>query len=142
MAFEPDIPLIQVHLCVKRGREAIAWYERVFGAVETFEQMAEDGERVQHANLTVFGSEVMLQDEFPELSADVLSPQTRGGAGLTVHVNVASPIDVDRVVRRAITAGAHVTLAVADQPWGSRYGRIRDPFGHIWAFSAPLAKAG
>jgi PhnB protein len=22
--------------------------------------------------------------------------------------------------------------------WGARYGRVRDPFGHIWAFNAPL----
>lgn len=142
MALDPDIPLIQVHLCVKRGREAIDWYERVFGAVETYEQMAEDGERVQHANLTMFGSEVMLQEEFPELSPDVLSPEARGGAGMTIHVNLPWPIDVDRIVKRAAGAGAKITTPVADQFWGCRYGKLRDPFGHIWAFSAPLAQAG
>jgi len=25
--------------------------------------------------------------------------------------------------------------------WGSRYGRVRDPFGHVWAFNAPLEPA-
>jgi PhnB protein len=142
MAFEQDIPPIQVHLCVKRGREAIAWYERAFGAVETYEQMAEDGERVQHANLSMFGSEVMLHDEFAELSPDVLSPQTRGGATMTINVNLSWPIDVDRIVKRASAAGAEITLPVADQFWGARYAKIRDPFGHVWAFNAPLAKAG
>jgi len=24
--------------------------------------------------------------------------------------------------------------------WGSRYGRIQDPFGHVWEFNAPLAE--
>ena len=138
MAFEPEIPAIQVHLCVKRGREAIGWYERAFGAVETFEQMADDGERVLHANLSVFGGEIMLHDEFPELQDDVLSPESRGGAGMTVTINLASPIDVDRAVRKAVAQGAVVTMAVADQFWGARYGRIRDPFGHVWAFSAML----
>jgi len=142
MAFEPDIPPIQVHLCVRNGLEAIAWYEKAFGAVETYEQMAEDGERVQHANLTVFGSEVMLHDEFPEFSPDVLSPRTRGGAGLTISVNLVSPIDVDRAMRRAVAAGAEVTMPVGDQFWGARCGKIRDPFGHVWAFNAPLAGAG
>ncbi|PSJ58684.1 VOC family protein [Kumtagia ephedrae] len=142
MAFEPDIPPIQVHLCVKRGQEAIAWYEKAFGAVETFEQIAEDGERVLHANLSMFGSEVMLHDEFPEFSPDVFSPETRGGAGLTISINLRSPIDVDRAVRRAASAGAEITMPVADQFWGARYGKIRDPFGHVWAFNAPLAKAG
>lgn len=142
MVFEQDIPPIQVHLCVKRGREAIAWYEKAFGAVETYEQMAEDGERVQHANLSMFGSEVMLHDELAELSPDVLSPQARGGATMTINVNLPWPIDVDRIVRRAAAAGAEITLPVADQFWGARYARIRDPFGHVWAFNAPLAKAG
>ncbi|MEP4420116.1 MAG: VOC family protein, partial [Nitratireductor sp.] len=68
MGFEPEIPPIQIHLCVKDGKAAIAFYEAAFGAVETFEQMADDGERVLHANLSMFGSEVMLQDEFPEYS--------------------------------------------------------------------------
>ncbi|WP_442580898.1 VOC family protein [Mesorhizobium sp. ASY16-5R] len=142
MAFEPDIPPIQVHLCVKGGQEAIAWYEKAFGAVETFQQMAEDGERVMHANLTMFGSEIMLHDEFPELAPDVMSPPSRGGAGLTVNVNLAFPIDVDRAIKRAASAGAKITMPVGDQFWGARYGRIRDPFGHVWAFSAPLVQAG
>ncbi|MBX3568853.1 MAG: VOC family protein [Rhizobiaceae bacterium] len=142
MAFEPDIPKIQVHLCVRDGKAAIAWYERAFGAVETYEQMAEDGERVLHANLAMFGSEVMLHDEFPDLQSDIMSPLDRGGASMTISVNLPSPIDVDRAVRKAIAAGAEVTMKVADQFWGARYGRIRDPFGHVWAFSAPLARAG
>ena len=141
MAFEPDIPRIQVHLCVRDGKAAIAWYEKAFDAVETYQQMAEDGERVLHANLAMFGSEVMLHDEFPDMQTDVLSPLARGGAGMTISVNLPSPIDVDRAVRKAVAAGAEVTMRVADQFWGARYGRVRDPFGHVWAFSAPLAGA-
>ena len=140
MAFEPDIPPIQVHLCVKGGKAAIEWYERAFGAVETYEQMADDGERVLHANLSVFGSEVMLHDEFPEFSPDVLSPQSRGGASMTISVNLARPIEVDHAMARAVQAGAEETMPAADQFWGARYGKIRDPFGHVWAFNCGLGK--
>jgi PhnB protein len=28
-----------------------------------------------------------------------------------------------------------------DMFWGSRYGRVRDPFGHVWAFNAALKPA-
>ena len=31
MAFEPEVPPIQVHLCVKGGKAAIAFYEKAFG---------------------------------------------------------------------------------------------------------------
>ncbi|MEO5326483.1 VOC family protein [Mesorhizobium sp. CC13] len=140
MAFEPDIPPIQVHLCVKGGKEAIAFYEKAFDAVETFEQMAEDGVRVLHANLTMFGSEVMLHDEFPEFGADVLSPLTRGGASLTVNINLKTPAEVDRAIVKAAAAGAAIAMPPGDMFWGARYGRVRDPFGHVWAFNAPLAE--
>lgn len=140
MAFEPDIPPIQVHLCVKGGKEAIAFYEKAFDAVETFEQMAEDGVRVLHANLAMFGSEVMLHDEFPEFGIDVLSPLTRGGASLTVNINLKTPAEVDRAIVKAAAAGAAITMPPGDMFWRARYGRVRDPFGHVWAFNAPLGE--
>ncbi|MGF7008256.1 VOC family protein [Aminobacter sp. BE322] len=140
MAFEPDIPPIQVHLCVKGGKEAIAFYEKAFDAVETFEQMAEDGVRVLHANLAMFGSEVMLHDEFPEFGTDVLSPLTRGGASLTVNINLKTPAEVDRAIVKAAAAGAAITMPPGDMFWRARYGRVRDPFGHVWAFNAPLGE--
>lgn len=140
MAFEPDIPPIQVHLCVKGGKEAITFYEKAFDAVETFEQMAEDGVRVLHANLAMFGSEVMLHDEFPEFGTDVLSPLTRGGASLTVNINLKTPAEVDRAIVKAAAAGAAITMPPGDMFWGARYGRVRDPFGHVWVFNAPLGE--
>lgn len=138
MAFEPEIPPIQVHLCVKGGKEAIAFYEKAFDAVETFEQMADDGVRVLHANLAMFGSEVMLHDEFPEFSVDVLSPQTRGGASMTISINLKLPGEVDQAIERAAAAGAKITMQPDDMFWGARYAKVQDPFGHVWAFNAPL----
>ncbi len=138
MAFGPNPPKIQAHICVKGGTEAIAFYEKAFGAVCAFRQMAQDGLRVLHANLEMFGGEVMLHDEFPEFGSDVLSPLSRGGASMAINVNLPAPGDVDAIVARAESAGARTTLPAGDQFWGSRYGRIRDPFGHVWAFNAPL----
>jgi len=141
MAFEPNIQPIQVHLCVRNGKEAIRWYEEAFGAVETYEQMAEDGERVLHANLAMFGSEVMLHDEFPEFSPDVMSPLSRGGAGLTISVNLPAPNAVDDAFARAVAAGAAAIVKPDDMFWGARYAKIADPFGHVWGFNAPLGRA-
>ena len=138
MAFGPDPPKLQVHLCVSNGTAAIAFYERAFGATCTMKQLAPDGVRVLHANLVLFGSEVMLQDAFPEWSPDVLPPDARGGASMTISINLPQPGDVDAALQRAGTAGAWVTLAAADMFWGARYGRLRDPSGHVWAFNAPL----
>ena len=138
MAHGPNVPPIQAHICVKGGREAIAFYERGLGATPTECHLAEDGERVLHANLAINGGEVMLHDEFPEFGGDVLAPTTRGGASTTVNLNLPSAAAVDAAFARAVEAGADPVLPPSDVFWGARYGRIRDPFGHVWAFNAPL----
>lgn len=139
MAFGPNPPPIQAHICVVNGEAAIKFYAMAFGAACTFSQKSEDNQRILHANLEIFGSEIMLHDEFPEWPVDVLSPNTRGGASVAININLPAPQEVDAIVERACRAGAEITSAPEDQFWGSRYGRIRDPFGHIWAFNAPIS---
>ena len=93
-----------------------------------------------HANLEMFGGEVMLHDEFPEYGGDVLAPPSVGGASVAINVNLKQASEVDAIVARAEKAGAAVTMPPDDVFWGSRYARIRDPFGHVWAFNAPQDK--
>jgi PhnB protein len=140
MAFGPNPPPIQAHICVKGGEAAIAFYEQAFGAQCTFKAMAEDGQRVMHANLAMFGSEVMLHDEFPEFGGDVMAPSSRSGASMAISINLPKPVDVDAATAMAQAAGADVLLQPTDVFWGARYARLRDPFGHVWAFNAPLAQ--
>jgi PhnB protein len=132
------IQTIQLHLCVTGAEEAIAFYKEAFGAEVQFKQMAADGKRVLHANLGMFGGQIMLHDEFPEHASGVLSPKTQGGASVAINVNLEKPADVDRAMRRAADHGAEIMMPASNQFWGARYGRLRDPFGHIWAFNAPL----
>ncbi|WP_291152733.1 VOC family protein, partial [Ensifer sp. SSB1] len=120
---------------------AIAFYEKALGAVNSFHAMAEDGKRVMHANLAIYGGEVMLHDEFPEFGGSVLSPKTIGGTGVAISLNLPASTDVDAAYDRAVAAGASTVLEPQDTFWHARYARIQDPFGHVWAFNAPVAKS-
>ena len=40
--------------------------------------------------------------------------------------------DVDALAERLAAAGAEEIFPVADQFYGHREGRFRDPFGHYW----------
>jgi PhnB protein len=70
----------------------------------------------------------MLADEFPGFGCG--SPKTLGGS--PVVLNLYSE-DVDHLFNQAVAAGATVTMPLANQFWGDRYGQITDPFGHRWA---------
>ena len=48
-------------------------------------------------------------------------------------------LDVDAAWQRAVVAGAEVVYPLADQFYGERAGRLRDPFGHQWMPSQRIA---
>ena len=43
--------------------------------------------------------------------------------------------DVDAAWERAVATSAEVIYPLADQFYGERGGRLRDPFGHQWMLS-------
>ncbi len=130
---------IQAYLTVSDGAGAIAWYSRAFGAKETARMAAKDGERLLYARLDMLGGAIMLADAFPDMAPGMVPPDVAGSASITITVNTETQHDVDAIIDRAAGAGATVLMPPADMFWGGRYGQIRDPFGHRWAFAGPGA---
>jgi PhnB protein len=129
---------IEVYLTVSNGLEAIEFYKKAFGANVVFQELTEDGKQVMHATLSAFGGHIMLSDYFPEFVKDVAPRTTEGQPSITVQINLRTPLEVDGAMARAQGAGATVTMAATDTFWVMRYGRLRDPYGYVWAFGAPL----
>ena len=124
-----DMHRITPHLICAGAANAIEFYKKAFGAVEEARLPGPNG-RLMHAVIRIFGDAVMLVDEMPEWGA--LSPKSLKGSPVTLHLYVE---DVDAAVKRAVGAGAKVTMPVADMFWGDRYGKIEDPFGHHWSIA-------
>jgi len=89
--------------------------------------MSGPGGTIGHAEIQVADSRIMLADEFPEMN--FRSPRAVGGTPVNLHLYVP---DVDKVVKKAVAAGATSLRPVADQFYGDRSGTLEDPFGHIW----------
>lgn len=114
------------YLTVKGAAEAIEFYKKAFGAEELM-RMPMPGGRIAHAEIKIGGAVIMLSDESEEWKA--FSPQTVGDSSVTIMLYVP---DVDATVKRAVEAGATLTMPVADQFYGDRSGALKDPFGHKW----------
>jgi len=117
---------VNPYLTVDRAAEAIEFYKRAFGAEELTRMDTADG-KVAYAELQIGDSRVMVSDPFSQSTAQ--APAALGGTTASMLLYVE---DVDEVVKQAVDAGATITMEVADQFWGDRYGSIRDPFGHAW----------
>jgi PhnB protein len=118
---------ITPHLVVRDANKAIDFYKQVFGAQEQARMPGPDG-KIMHAEIRIGDSVLLLADEFPTMQC--VSPLSLNGTAVTVHLYVDN---VDQVFERAIKAGAQVTMPVMDVFWGDRYGKFKDPFGHVWS---------
>jgi PhnB protein len=117
------------YLAVDDAVQAIEYYKKAFGAKERVRMEAPDG-KIGHAELEIGDSLVMLSDPFPH--ATTRPPKELGGTSASVFMYVE---DVDAFVKRAVDEGATMTMEVADQFWGDRFGSVQDPFGHSWSIA-------
>jgi len=117
-------------LVVKNGKKAIEFYKTAFGAKELGIMLGPDGQSVMHAELQIGDSKIYLGDESPDFGA--LSPQTLGGSPVSLNIYTE---DCDAMFSRALAAGATVKMPLDDMFWGDRYGKLTDPFGHVWGIA-------
>jgi uncharacterized glyoxalase superfamily protein PhnB len=110
-------------LALTDAAAALDFYAKAFDAREVGERhYAPDGTLI-HAELRIGDSIVMVTED----------------DGYTALLCTYWP-DVDAAWERATAAGAQVLHPLADQFYGERGGRLRDPFGQEWMLSARLEK--
>ena len=123
-------PSLMSALCYQDPKAALAWLEQAFG----FEvlMLIEDGEgNLVHSEMRFGNAVVMIGNEW---TADHKSPKSIGGKNTqTVHIQVTT--DVDAHCERARAAGAEILMEPANQFYGDRTYRCRDPEGHIWTLA-------
>lgn len=122
-------------LTVDGAMDAIAYYQRVFGAREFSKPMIGPNGRVMHAELALGDCLFFVNDEFPEMGA--VSPMKLGGTPVTLQIYVE---DADKTHAEAVKEGAKSLMEPADMFWGDRYGMVVDPWGHRWGVGTPKEK--
>ena len=121
------------YLCLRDAGAAIDFYKRALGAEERCRMPGPGGQGVMHAEIKIGDSIVMMSDEMADCG--YLSAQSIGNSPVTLHVFVA---DVDAAIAKAESHGAKVIMPATDMFWGDRYGRIQDPFGHLWSIATHI----
>jgi PhnB protein len=120
---------ITPYLVIDGAARAIDFYKKAFGAKEINREPLPDG-KLMHATIQIGDSMIMMSDEFP--GGDTQAPTS--AAATTVNLHITSK-DVDKLWNQAVNAGAQPTMPLDNMFWGERYGKLQDPFGHVWSLS-------
>ena len=113
---------------------AIAFYQQAFGATIQEEPFKAPDGTVVHSEVHIGDSVVYVTDAGED--ANGVAPGSVGGL-VTAVMSLNVP-DVDALWDRAVAAGCEVIYPLADQFYGDRAGRLRDPFGHQWMLSTHI----
>jgi PhnB protein len=132
MAAKPGT--VTPYLAIAGAARAIEFYKRVFGAEELM-RLADDSGKVQHAEIALGESVIMLADEFPDIG--FLGPASLGGARPPVILSLRVD-NADQTHQAALAAGATSIREPKDEFYGERTAQIQDPFGHVWFLMQPI----
>lgn len=123
------------YLIVSDARRALDWYAEVLGARRRGDPVVMADGRIGHAEMEVAGGVVYLADPSPTSQVAPPFPGAPASVSLTAQVP-----DLERLVDRAVAAGANLERAPEQTPYGF-HGVIVDPFGHRWLLSSPAPAA-
>jgi uncharacterized glyoxalase superfamily protein PhnB len=120
-------------LCYRDPKAALKFLEAAFG-FELVMLIEDNDGNLAHAEMSFGDSVVMIGSEW---SAHHKSPASIDGFNTqTVHIHIEG--DIDAHCERARAAGGEILMEPADQFYGDRTYRCRDPEGHIWTVGAPV----
>ncbi|MHB1533888.1 MAG: methyltransferase [Acidimicrobiales bacterium] len=123
-------------LVFRDARSAIELYREAFAAEQLGPPHLDLEGMVVHAEIRIGNSVVYLTEE-GDNGVDAVSPSSSGGR--VTAIMAVTVEDVDSLWRRAVAAGCAVIYPLADQFYGEREGRLRDPFGHQWMLGSHIS---
>jgi PhnB protein len=131
----PHLRTVTPRLVVRDGVGALEFYRRAFGAEAVGDVFQGPNGQVIHAEMRIGDSVVMVTEDTAD-GAPAVAPESNGGAVTAIMATYWE--DVEAAWQRAVEAGAEVIYPLADQFYGERGGRLRDPFGQQWMLSQQI----
>jgi len=122
------------------ARDAMEFYKKCTGGTLQIQSFAEANvpappgseNRTLHARLESGNAILMASDTMPD-------HPFRQGSNVHINIDCDSVEEIERLFK-AFSEGANVTMPLADQFWGAKFGMLTDKFGVSWMFNCELKK--
>lgn len=121
------------------AEDAFVFYKSVFGGdfamVTRFKELASpeypvsenEADKIMHIALPIGKSSVLMGSDTPEFMGKHNENETRS----KISVSAESKEEADKLFN-GLSEGGNVEMPIAESPWGSYFGMLRDKFGIEW----------
>lgn len=116
---------VSPYLIVNGAADLISFLEKTFNAKEKLKFASSDGKRINHAEMKLGDSIIMLAD-----STKKIKPMPA-----MIHLYLK---DTDGAYKRALKAGAISLREPSNQVHGDRSAGVKDPWGNQWWISTHI----
>jgi PhnB protein len=119
--------------------EAFNFYKSVFGgdftSVVRFKDFPMEGvnipkddeNKIMHIGLPIGEDNVLMATD----ALESLGQEVEHGNNIYISVHPATKEEADKIFN-ALSEGAEIEMAIADQAWGDYFGSLKDKFGIPW----------
>lgn len=119
---------------------ALKFYKDVFGATVIYAVRNETDGRIVHARFQIEDAAVMLHRCNPGEMPGIAPESKLGATSVSIRLLLSSKEVIDDIFCRVENTGMEIISKPMNTPWNECYGRLRDPFGHAWAFGTPIGQ--
>lgn len=121
-------------------REALTFYQKVFGGELTFNTFGDFGVTEMPSDGTMHAE--LNNDQFSLAASDAMAGDVAGWGGTRIYLALMGD-DFPTLESwfTALAEGGEVVVSLERQVWGDVYGQVKDRFGLEWMFniSAPAS---
>lgn len=124
------------------AEEAFTFYKSVFGGefarIARFKDFSnpehplpeKEADKIMHIALPIGISSVLMGSDTPEFLGTHNEKETRSKISITAETKE----EADKLFN-GLSAGGTIEMPIADSPWGSYFGMLRDKYGIEWMVS-------
>ncbi len=120
------------------AEEAFTFYKSIFGGEfskivrfkdlsnEEFQVAEKEANKIMHIALPI-GKNVLMANDVPEIMGLTNENENRS----KISISTASKEEADKLFN-GLSVNGQIEVPIADSPWGSYFGMLRDKFGIEW----------
>jgi PhnB protein len=120
------------------AEEAFTFYKSIFGGEfskivrfkdlsnEEFQVSEKEANKIMHIALPI-GKNVLMANDVPEIMGLTNENENRS----KISISTASKEEADKLFN-GLSVNGQIEVPIADSPWGSYFGMLRDKFGIEW----------